>query len=312
MNDTAPGRASFWRESLRNLLSFAKVEWQWIVILAAVFSIEQRFSFFNNDARGILDQLLLAQGNAAKNIEIIRQYLPGILTSTFLVFGTAAISTYVFTVLYLRHEMKEKAPALSAGNFVYWLWIMFQKALVLYLPLLLILLIFVFTAAPTPSEAISSFINMFLMLGTDEGALVIADKGLSAVGPANLVLLLVGNIWFFYYYFCLYLLFLASPLAVLRQKPVLKTSADMTKKDLLRIWWESMIVLGILFVVLLPVMVLGFELVRNFGSTSPQAAMVSALTSGIWESLSGVAMAIYAVVVFRILTKEQKINALGR
>ena len=305
MNDTVPKRASFWRESLSNLPLFAKTEWQWIVIFAAVFAIEQRFSFLNNDSREILNQLVQAQGNATKHIEIINQYLPGILTSTAIALGTAALSAYVFTVLYLRQEMKEKAPKFSVSNFLYWLWIMIQKALVLYLPLFLILLIFIFTAAPTPSEAISSFINMFLILGTEEGALVIVDKGLSAMGPANLVLLFVGNIWFFYFYFCLYLFYLATPLAVLRRKPVLKISAGMTKKDVLRIWWESMIVLGVLFVVLLPFMALNFQLVRSFGAASPQAGMVSALMSGIWESVSGVSMAVYAVVVYRLLSKKQ-------
>ncbi len=306
MNDTVSKRASFWRESLRSLLSFAKAEWQWIAIFAAVFAIEQRFSFLNNDSRDILNQLLQSQGNPAKHVQIISNVLPDILTSTVIAIVTAVVATYVFMILYLRHEMKEKAPEFSVNNFFYWLWIMAQKGLVLYLPLFLILLIFVFTAAPTPSESISGFINMFLILGTEQGATVLAEKGMSAIGSANLILLLVGNVWFFYFYFCLYLLFLAAPLAALRQSSVLQTSAKMTKKDLLRIWWESMIVLGILFVVLLPVMLINFQIVRSYGAFSSQAAMVSALMSGIWESVTSVAMAVYAVIVYRILLVEQK------
>jgi hypothetical protein len=305
MSDTVFKRASFWRETMRELLVFAKAEWQWIVIFASVFAIEQSVSF-SGDFQNISGRLLHEQGNAAKYMETINGYLPAVLSSAALSIATVVVAAYVFTILYLRQTMREKAPEFSISNFLFWLWKMFQKGLILYLPLLLILVVFVFMAAPTPSESVSGFINMFVLMGTDEGALTIADKGLSALGTANLILLLAGNVWFFYFYFCLYLFYLVAPLAALRQEPVFKTSAKMAKKDLLRIWWESMIIFGILFVVLLPLMAVNLEIVSVSGAASPYARVMSALVSGIWEALSSVSMSVYAVVVYRILSKEQK------
>jgi type IV secretory pathway TrbL component len=68
-----------------------------------------------------------------------------------------------------------------------------------------------------------------------------------------------------------------------------------------------MVVLFIFFIVLSPLFVIGIHFVGSFGATSPQAHMISALINGVWEAVSGAAMAIYAVVVYRTLINEQKV-----
>ena len=129
--------------------------------------------------------------------------------------------------------------------------------------------------------------------------------------PSNIVmnvltiLLILGSmVWFYYFYYGLYQLYLVTPLAVLRQEPVLPTSSRLTQDNLWRIWWGSVL----MTIVLLGLFFLPFAAAslaaKNFGPTASQAIM--ALIQGAWRGVIGAAMPLYACVVTRILVQEQK------
>ncbi len=279
MTDISPQRQSLWRVALSELESFIKAEWQWVVGLAACIAIEQLLVSSNVDSAALLDQLKQAQGDSAQSLAIIDKFLPSFLISTLVDLVTAALATYVFTVLYLQHKLPPAdAPAFSRQSFFFWLGKVFRKYLTLSWPMLLAMLVYGVIAAFKPSNVVMNVLTIVLVLGS--------------------------MVWFYYFYYGLYQLYLVTPLAVLRQEPVLPTSSRLTQDNLWRIWWGSVLVT----IVLLGLFFLPFAAAslaaKNFGPTASQAVM--ALIQGAWRGVIGTAMPLYACVVTRILVQEQK------
>lgn len=227
MNDIVSRRASIWREAMRDFVAFAKEEWHLLVIVAAIIAIEQRFIFLNSDFKDIAEQFKQAQMDSGKFLELANKYTPNIIISIIMNAVTTAISAYVFTVFYLRHIAEERLPEFSFKGFLSWLVKIVQKYFILIFPLFLLIAIF--------------------------GGMMAAHLPEGAQKAASIVFVGLAFCWMCYFYCGLYVLILVSPLAVLRgNEPVLKISAHITKNNLIRIWWESMIVLGILFIAFFP------------------------------------------------------------
>jgi hypothetical protein len=280
MSDGVSGRASFWREALHELKLFVKVEWQWVALFAALAAIKQLLMAANFDTNELVNRLKEAQGNYGQSIAVFNQFLPHIILSTLSDLTIAALATYTFTVLYLRQFAQATVPALTAANFFYWLGKVAQKYWKLSWPFLLGVLIYV---------------------GFD--ALKAADSVMNVV---VFLLVLASMAWVFYFYYGLYLLYLVTPLAVLRRDDVMKTSSELTKVHLWRIWWGSVMVIVVLFIVFFIPLAANAWVTGQYGATSAPAQALSSIVQGAWRALAEVALAIYACTVYRILLQEQK------
>jgi hypothetical protein len=280
MTDIVSGRASFWREALRDLWAFAKVEWQWIVIFAALIAIEQRLLSVTYNFKDMMEQIALAQGNSDEIIKIIDNFMPGIIFSALTNITTTMVSTYIFTTRYLRRFAQGSAPDFGAKSFLIWLVRIVQKYFILVFPLFLLLAIFGGMSASSSVE-------------TSQGTLAIILAGLSLL-------------WMFYFFCGIYLLYLVSPLALLRGKePVLKISVNMTKNELLRIWWGSMMLIGVVFTVFFPLILIDAGISSALGMETSQQRVFGTLINGAMESVVNAGIAVYSCVVYRILQLEQ-------
>jgi|GEM_PF-2838216 hypothetical protein len=306
MNGTEPKRASLWRDALRDLLFFAKAEGQWIAIFAVVAAIEQILLFTYHDPHQIMDQLKQARENPAASLDIVIRFMPFIVLSAAANLATAMISAYFFTVLFLRRFAQANAPEFSFRNFFFWFGKAFQKYLILLFPLILVGVVFVFGGFQKPADAFGGVIAVASVLYSGGAVPMPGDDDLGSLGAANLLLLFLFNLWFFYYYYAVFLLYLVSPLAVLRDKTVLKTSAQITKKHLGRVWWDSVIVWTVMFVLFSPFFLADMSVSRAWGESSSQARGVSALIQGAWGEIADIAMIVYACVAYRVLLREQR------
>jgi hypothetical protein len=281
MNDAICRRASLWRETLRDFWTFMKAEWLWLAFFVMIFAIKQHLGFLNYDLQEISAQLKGTQNDPVKSAEILQKYFPIIFSSWLANMAIMLLSVYTYTVLYFRRFAHEKAPGFSLKNFFYWLWKIIQKYFLLISPLFL----FAFVCG-TAFTLLKSF--------------SLAQEMSRAVSVG------LTYIWVFYFICGFYSLCLVSPLAVLRIEPVLKTCFQMTKKHLWRIFWESTVVLVITLGAYFPLHLVGFSVSLTFGMDSVQAHESIVLLSCALTSMVVAAMAVYACVVYRVLSQEQK------
>jgi len=283
MGESVSERASLWRESLRDLRTFTEAEWKWIAVLAGIFAIERLLPFLNYDPREVAEQFKKAS-TLIETLEIIKGDLPNFIRSSLVNAATIAVSTYVFTVLYFQRFTRESAPVFSFLNFLHWLKNIFLKYGRLIWPIFLVATGYIAAIALTPSK---------------EGQNVVTA-----------VFSILGLFWAFYYYYGIYLYFLVSPLAVLRKEPALKTSAQLTGRKLWRLWWGTVVVYAVIFLLFLPLNIVGTAVSLAQGAGSPMARALMAVMGGACSVLLCAAIAVYACVVYRIFSQEQ--SAAGR
>jgi hypothetical protein len=285
MENRLPERASLWRETMRDLKIFVKEEGAWIAVFIALIAIEQRLTFVNDRSDEIMEQLEAAGGDPSALFDIGKRLVPNFISTSIANAVMGALSTYVFTVLYLRRFVQSRFLDFTSENFFHWLTQIIRKYALLFFPAILASAVYGGVTASTSSDSVK--------------------------GAATAVFFVFGSFWMFYFYYGLYLLYLVSPLALFRKKQIFKVSTEMTREHLWRIWWESMIVLGILYVVFLPLSILDAVISQGWGESSPFAHTLSALTAGFMESVSSASMAIYACITYRTLLRERNENAAG-
>jgi hypothetical protein len=280
MTNIVSGRASLWREAVRDLWAFAKAEWKWIVVFAALIAIEQRLLSVTYNLKDMMNQIKEAQGNSDEILKIINSFTPGIVFSVITNITTTMVSTYIFTTRYLRRFAEGSVPDFGAKSFFVWLSKIIQKYLILIFPLFLLMAIF--------------------------GAVSAKSSGESAQGTLSIIFAGLSILWMFYFFCGIYLLYLVSPLALLRGKePVLKISARMTKNELLRVWWGSMMAIGVIFIVFFPLILIDAGISGAMGMDVAQQRAFGLLIDGAMESVVNAAVAVYTCVAYRVLSKEQ-------
>jgi len=279
MNTALSKPNNLWREAVDDFIVFAKNEWQWIVVFAALITLEQRLPFLNVDMNSLRDQLVQAQGDPGKAYEIFVKYFPGIIFSTVANVIIGALSTFLFTILYLRRTVIGGAQ-LGFNSFVPWLAKIVQKYVLLFLPLAALLALFVVVWAFRPSDAVQQ--------------------------AAEVSFAVAGMVWFFFFYYGLYLFFLVSPIALLKpDEPALKVSAALAKGRLWRLWWGSLIVLVIVYAVFLPLVLVNVGIFNAFGAEAIQTQISGAIVNGAIDAASSAITAVYTCVAYRIITLEQ-------
>lgn len=280
MGKTIPNRASLWREAMRDLVSFSISDGLWIAFFAMIAAIEQRLTFFDYHFEVIQDQLLQTQGDPAKTAEIISPIMPHMMYSAVMVACVMLLSTYAFTVVYLRFSEQIGASGFSVKGFFYWLGQIAQKYLILLLPYILI------------------------MVASDlVGGLRISDD---AHAKATTLFLVLTLMWWVYFTYGFCALIFVSPLAVLRKAPVIKTSFELSKKHFWRIGGDWLILATVLSISFLPLYVIDLWLPGAFGEAAFKTHTLSAFVNGLMISLTSAGLAIFSCVTYRILLQEQK------
>ncbi|MFA5040986.1 MAG: hypothetical protein WC464_05080 [Bdellovibrionales bacterium] len=279
MTTTVTKPASLWRETFRDILQFAKAEWRWLVVFAAIIAIERRLLAATYDLNDMMRQIKEVQGNQEEILKIVRVFLPGIVFSAVSNVATGLVSAYVFTVLYLRRGA-EDASLFGIKSFFRWLGRIVQKYLILVCPLLLVLVVLGFMATPSPSAEMQQTYSVIL---------------------AGLLFL-----WMFYFICGLYLLYLVTPAALLRKgESALAISFKMTKNELLRVWWGSMMVIGIVYTAFFPLILVNALALHAFGLDASQGHAVGTIIDSAMQACVDAGVAVYACVAYRVLQKEQ-------
>ena len=274
-------RASFWRESLRALLPTLRSEWRWVVCFVLLMAT----------AHSVSHQLLA--GFDPKTIkENPSLFLVPFLQSMAIIIAPIIPANFIFTVLFLRREVKRDPPELTLMLFVFWLWKSMEKYVLLFAPVLAV---------------------------TALGFLI--DRQVSQIDPAQQTLfeipvkevlalgaLLPQMLIFILFFYVSLRLWLVTPLAVLRRRPVIRSTWALTHHQVWRLLTGAFAQHFIVFVCFLIPFVLEGVAVSLWGEGSVAVQFASALLGGIWGLVVGLASVIYACTACRILLHEQENN----
>ncbi len=270
---------ALWRDALRELPQFLKNETHWVAILAGIVAIEQFFPFAHLDLNALLKDFKVIFENG-DTPGALNNFLMKIGVAALIGMTTTGLMTYVFTLVYLRRAGGETAPSFSFKSFSFWLWNMVRKYWIMVYPFL---------------GAVAVY-----------SAIVFFSDSSSVQYVVGNIFIVLALLWIFYFYYGFFLYFLVSPLAILRDKAALDTSAKLTKNYFMQIVWGLLVVWGVVFVFFIPVNLIGAGIVSAFGLKSPQSFAYFSLSNGLSAALLEAAMAVYSCVVCRILMERQK------
>ncbi len=280
MTDQVRERA-LWREMLRDYVTFAKAKWMGLVFIAAIVALKGMIPVLNYDIDKL--QSLVAAAGKSKDVSELNAFVAVngfamIFTTVFQIAGFIGVS-YILTVMGLKVLLPNASQHLSIKGFALWLFRMMQKYVLILGP--------------------------FVVLRVGAGALanMKPQENRSAIAWIYLALLFV---WVAYAGHFLLRLILVSPLSVLGRDQVFKTSTDMTKGNLYRIWSGLLSVLAIVLIVFIPLALLHSE-VTTKGTI--QADVLRAISDGIITSVFLSAWTLYACSVYRALLQEQNDRA---
>jgi hypothetical protein len=182
--------------------------------------------------------------------------------------------TYVFTVSYLRRELQTGTPEFSANNFFYWLGKAVQKFLLLLVPGLIMV--------------------SLLSVGVIFKLVILC---------IFFFLLSIPVLWFVF--LLTYRLILVTPLAVLRQTPVFKTSWNLTRGNWWRLFGNFVVLSFVLFLTIyLPFLIVKYFLALFLDPASTFMSFILTLGQGVWQAVSGLAMVIFNCTTYRVLLRE--------
>ncbi|MDD3029344.1 MAG: hypothetical protein PHS57_03570 [Alphaproteobacteria bacterium] len=280
MEETTVEKTSLWREGMSAAWRFLKAEWQWVVVLAGLVAIKSIIPILNYDSQGLVDQLKQTENAPTKMVDTIQSIGPNIFYSSLADLVLVMMATYAFAVLFLRYEGGEGAPSFSFGGFFSWLGAMLRKYALL--------------AAPSVALTV-------LWLGVS-----FLTVPVSLQEPLSILFVALSLCCMLYFYVGLYSLYCVTPMAVLHEKSVIRNCFSLIKGNLIRVWFGAMMVWGLLYVVLLPILIAEYEILKAIGTTVSSKSLLAILTSSVWQAVSIMFIVVYACVVYRVLSKERR------
>lgn len=276
MNDIVTQRASFWRESLRELMTTLESEAKWVIGFVVVIALAQFLLASGLDVDALSNQLKDAHITSAQRQEIMQKIMTQGIYFGLPLLLIMVISVYTFTTLYLRRMAKSTPPQFGVGHFFFWLGKSIQKYLLLILPPLLLGMVTVLLGALHFPKALVAAVFIAISL---------------------------------FFLMIIFRLSLVTPLAILHRQPVIKKSWEITKGHCWRIWWGAFVQFILYFLVCLIAAILqsiAKMVLGDLGFLSAGIQFLSALINGVLISVFGLAMAVYYCTVLRILLQEQK------
>lgn len=282
-NNNSCVRTSLWRESLQTFFVLARENWQKIFIFSALVWIVSLLAYLGCDPEEVALIQKYGAEDYGKAFEFLSKYYPNVLFYLVSIAAVKLVSFFIFTGVGLRFVLPQDEVDSSWRGFFCWFGELVKKYILLFLPMLVLLLV---------GGAV-----LYLGILKDYAGIV-----------------KFGLVWFFfssfvYFFWGFFLLFLVSPLALLRRRPVLKTSFALMKGNIWRVLWQSMVVGIVLFVCFFPFAIIN-ALAASFGAVSAGSLYVySTLVSAVFMSFSILLSSSYACVVVRTLIREKGLGA---
>ncbi len=271
-NAVAVSRASLWRETLTDLKPALKVQWRWVLGVAVVFALLQF----------LMVSLGADPSELRRHPELVKQH-PELPARMYLfLFGQTLLGSsciYLLTVLYLQTILKKSPPQLTFGNFFYWLGQYILWILAILVPLF----------------SVGAILGVVTILKAPKIFMI-----------AAVILAVVAFV------FCMHImlrLYVVSPIAIFRRKPILKNSWELTKGQCWRIFWNALMPLLIIYLVF-AVPLIAAALVSKMFAGTLVAKLFSSVIQGGLQSVIDLSFAIFMCTTYRILLRERKAASL--